>query len=117
MTQRIATPGTGAAGAGSGSATRLIRTLLACGAVAGPLYLVVGLTEAFTSSSAACSSSRARSGCGGRSALAGAGSGDRCWSASTGWARSAPGSILGFWIAVVLAWAWITAMATRLMVR
>ena len=26
----------------------LVRTLLLCGAVAGPLYLVVGLTEAFT---------------------------------------------------------------------
>jgi hypothetical protein len=49
MNQRITTPGAAAAGAGStGCATRPTRALLACGAVAGPLYLVVGLVEAFT---------------------------------------------------------------------
>src|SRR3989441_5108147 len=43
MNQRITTSGTQAAGT-----TTVTRTLLACGAVAGPLYLVVGLAQAFT---------------------------------------------------------------------
>jgi Protein of unknown function (DUF998) len=48
MAQEMAISAAGTAGAGSRTTTRLTRALLACGVVAGPLFLVVGLAQAFT---------------------------------------------------------------------
>src|SRR5438270_301573 len=107
-----ATPGAATPGASTGPIAGATRALLACAAVAGPLYLVVGLT-------AACFVFALRS----------AGLGERGWAAYSvttgvvffaGFFGIAAGSgngwtILGLWIAVVLAWAWITAMSMRQM--
>jgi Protein of unknown function (DUF998) len=48
MSRRIATPGAGAPSGSSASTTRRTRALLACGVVAGPLFLVVALLQALT---------------------------------------------------------------------
>jgi len=45
MTQELTTPGAGAPGASSETTTRVTRALLACGAVAGPLYVAVALLQ------------------------------------------------------------------------
>jgi hypothetical membrane protein len=45
---QVMTLGAEAAGAASGMSSRRTRALLACGVVAGPLYIVVGLAQAFT---------------------------------------------------------------------
>jgi hypothetical protein len=48
MSRRTATPGAGAPSGSSASTTRRTRALLACGVVAGPLFLVVALLQALT---------------------------------------------------------------------
>jgi hypothetical membrane protein len=48
MSHRTATPGAGAPSGSSASTTRRTRALLACGVVAGPLFLVVALLQALT---------------------------------------------------------------------
>jgi hypothetical protein len=48
MAQQIVTAGAGAAGAALETTTRRMRALLACGAAAGPVFMVVGLAQAFT---------------------------------------------------------------------
>jgi Protein of unknown function (DUF998) len=45
MTQELTTPGTSAPGAASETTTTVTRALLACGVVAGPLYVVVALLQ------------------------------------------------------------------------
>jgi Protein of unknown function (DUF998) len=45
MTQELTTPGTSAPGASSETTTTVTRALLACGVVAGPLYVVVALLQ------------------------------------------------------------------------
>jgi len=45
MTQELTTPGASAPGASSETTTRVTRALLACGVVAGPLYVVVALLQ------------------------------------------------------------------------
>lgn len=48
MMAQVTTLGAGTAGATSRATSKRTRALLACGVVAGPLYIVLGLTQAFT---------------------------------------------------------------------
>lgn len=46
--QNVATTPAGVTSTSTATSTRLTRTFLTCGIIAGPLYLLVGLIEAFT---------------------------------------------------------------------